>query len=218
MLILRLFSIALVASAFLLAPQRANSDDPLKRKVSVEPQTARPVDYVASLLLLAGVAGGIEDYAPGCDSSQEIRMPPLGGTLEDGLSQLKGQDNSLRWRVQDDGILVSKNPPATSLLDTKVGDFKFYRHDNAEEPTDRLLNLPIVKGRLSALSLTLLPPEIGFAQARVERRPEDQVVLKGTTLREALNAIARADHPRVWLFEQRPCEGQTVLRIQWLVK
>ena len=218
MLVSRVLSVALLAFAFLSGPQHPAGDDPLKRKVSVEPQTARPVDYVASLLLLAGVAGGIEDYPSGCDSSQEIRMPPLDGTLEDGLSQLKGQDNSLRWRVQDDGILVSKNPPATSLLDTKVGDFKFYRHDNAEEPTDRLLSLPIVKGRISTLNLTLLPPEIGFAQARVERRPEDQVVLKDTTLREALNAIARADHPRVWLFEQRPCEGQTFLRIQWLVK
>jgi hypothetical protein len=199
-------------------PQTPQHVNPLESKLVTGSQTTTSVNHISSLLRLARVWGGIESYGTDCAPPAEYRIPPIEGTLQDGLVQLKSQDNSLIWKIQGDGILISRHPQLTSILDTKLSEFSFYGSDAPDKTTDRLLNLPVVKDQIARLKLTLRPPELGFAQLPVNAGPQKQISLKSLTLRQALNAIAGADHPRVWLYEQSTCAGQTTILVQWLVK
>jgi hypothetical protein len=198
--------------------QDTRQTDPTERRVRIDPQTTTTINYVSALLQQAGLWGGIEDYRSDCSPDPEMRMPLLDGTVQDALTQLRGQDNAINWKVQGDGIVVSRRATKTWLLDTRIGDFTFYKRDHPEKSTDKLLNLPTVKEEMSRLNLALRPPEIGFAQPPIDTLPEGRVLLKEATFRDVLNAIARVDHPRVWLFRQTTCSGQTTLLIQWVVK
>lgn len=197
------------------APQLAS---PLEKRLAIDSQTTTSVNHISALLRRAGAWGGIESYDSDCRQAPEYRIPSLDGTLEDGFVQLKSQDNSLSWKVQDDGILISRHAQETSLLNTKLPELKFYRHDAPEKSTDKLLNSPAIKDQVTRLKLTLRSPELGFAQLPAHVGSEEQIIPKDFTLRQALNAIAKADHPRVWLFEQSTCAGQTTILVQWLVK
>ncbi|HYL62898.1 MAG TPA: hypothetical protein VE077_09770 [Candidatus Methylomirabilis sp.] len=192
--------------------------NPLEKKLAVDSQTTTSVNHVSALLRRAGVWGGIESYDTDCGSPLEYRIPSLDGTVRDGLVQLKSQDNSLSWKVQGDGILISRHAQETSLLDAMVPDLTFYGRDPADKSTDKLLNLPAVKDQMTKLKLTLRSPELGFAQLPAHVSSVEQITLKNLTLREALNAIAKSDRPRVWLFGQSACGGQTTVLVQWLVK
>jgi len=184
----------------------------------MEAQNTTSTNYLAALFRNAGLWGGIESYKSDCTVSPEMHLPAVSTNVGDALIHLRSQDNSVAWSVDGDGILVRKNAPTTSLLDTNVGDFSFNKHNRAEEPTARLLNLPTIRARMAELKLEGRAPEIGFAQAQPILKPEDQITLKDPTFRQALNSIASVNHGRVWLFEQTVCAGQNTLLIQWLVK
>lgn len=205
----------LAVTSTLQGPQ---SYDPTSKHVTVESQETTPINYISTLFRTADVWGGIENYRLDCAPKLEIHLPPTNGTLGDALMQLKAQDNSIQWRAEGGGIHVRIKQPATSLLDTDIGDFSFYKHDRAEQLTDRLLNLSAIRARETQLKLTPRAAELGFAQPRVAAVPADQVILHAANLRQALDAIASADHARVWLFEQNTCGDQTTFLIQWLVK
>ncbi|SRR6266403_1788318 len=191
---------------------------PTRKQVALEAQTATTTNYLATLFRNAGLWGGIESYKSGCAADPEMRLPALSTNVAEALANLSMQDNSLRWKVDGDGILVTKNAPANPLLDSRVGDFIFNKNSPPEEPTVRLLNLPIIRARMAEFKLTERPPEIGFAQAPVTLKAEDQISLRDPTFRQALNSIANVKHSRVWLFEQTTCSGRNTLLIQWLVK
>ena len=200
------------------APQTNHRTSSLEKRLAIGTQTTTSINHITTLLRQAGVWGEVETYHSDCAPPSEYRIPPFDGTLEEGLTQLRSQDNSLQWKAQDDGIVVSRNFPANSLLDAKLPQVTFLQGEPPEKSTDRLLNLSAVKNRMAELKLTLRPPELGFARLPVDAGSEKPVVLGGLTLRQALNAIARADHPRVWLFQQIACNGRTTVRVQWLVK
>lgn len=186
------------------------------RPVTTESQTASSLNHVSFLLGQAGVWGGIEDYRSDCGPEQVLRLPAIKGTLQDALTQLKAQDASIIWRAEDDGIQVRRNPPAKSILDVKINEFTFDKNSAPDKNTDALLGLPVVKQRIAALDFSIQSAELGFAQART--KSQDILTLRNISLREGLNAIARSPHPRVWLFRQTMCGGQTTLQVQWVVK
>lgn len=209
---------ATIAIALLVldVSQRGSVVNPSETRVAVEPQTTSSVNYASSLLRQANLWGGIEDYRTDCSPDVEMRLPPLTGTLKDALTQLEAQDTSLKWGVEEDGIFVRKNLPATSLLDTKIAQFTFDKNDSPDKATDALLSVPTVRSQIRTLNMSVRSPEPGFAQPKATS--ENRVTLTNVTFRQALNAIARATHPRVWLFRQTACGGQKTLLVQWVVK
>ena len=206
---------AVVATSASQSPQPAS---PLERELAIDSQITTSVNHISAMLRKAGVWGGIESYDTDCRPASEYRIPSLDGTLQNGLVQLKSQDSSLSWKVKGEGVLISQHAQLTSLLDTKVPELTFHGSDAADKSTDKLLNLPTIRDQMTKLKLTLRSPELGFAQLPAHPGSEEPITLKNITLREALNAIAKADHPRVWLFEQSACTGQTTILVQWLVK
>jgi hypothetical protein len=216
-----MFSTKLIAALSMLfalnwGSQTRTSHSTLATKLDVDSQSISSVNYVSFLLRQANAWGGIEEYT-GCDPDPDLRMPPLNGTLQDGLIQLRAQDTSLNWKAEQDGIVVSRNAPKESFLDTRIEKIEFAKFDPMDKITDALLNAPAVQRRITAQNLTVRSPELGFAQAKVDS--EEQLTLENVTLRQALNAVARSgSRPRVWLFRQTTCNGQKTILVQWLVR
>ena|SRR2546421_222358 len=190
----RLLILSLAANGAL---QTAVTQDPSGAQITLDSRTTSSVNHISILLRQAAVWGGIEDYRSDCGSDPDIRLPAVNGTLKEAFTQLMSQDASINWRAENDGILVRRNAPATSLLDTKITEFTFDTSDAPDKATDVLLNLPAVQRQITASNLSVRSPELGFAQAR--SKSQDILTLKDITLRQGLNAIARSTHPRVWL-------------------
>jgi hypothetical protein len=191
---------------------------PLQRRVSSDQATARLASHVASLLRKAGTWGGVEEYRPDCRADLETKMPAFEGTLQEGLLRLKGKTQSLSWRVDDGGVIVSNGFPATSILDSNVDQFTFNIYDPPDRITDLLLSQTKVASEIATRKLSVRSPELGFAQARVDS--QEKITLRNVSLRQTLNGIAHSIHarPRVWLFDETTCSGHSAILVQWLVK
>jgi len=99
---MRLFRLALqilwilLLAAIAASPEQPN---PMARRLKIEAQDTTSVSYVSMLLREAGLWGGIESYSRTCDADVRVRVPPLSGTVADGLSQLGSRDKSLSWHT-----------------------------------------------------------------------------------------------------------------------
>ncbi|MGH9701911.1 MAG: hypothetical protein ACRD4K_00940 [Candidatus Acidiferrales bacterium] len=143
-------------------------------------------------------------------------MPPLDGTLGDGLVRMHHLDKSLRWQIIGDGLAVVKGNPAHSILNSRIDQFSFNAYDLPDKITNDLLKNPPVASSIARQGFSVGSPEFGFAQASAES--EKKVTLNGITVREVLNTIAKSSHPRVWLLKQWSCDGRKELTINWIVK
>jgi hypothetical protein len=191
--------------------------DLLKKKISLDFQTARPMDYVALLLRQSRMASGMEEYGADCSDDPEARMPAFEGTLEEGLAHVRQLAPSLRWQVLKEGLVVVKGrTPSPSILDTKIDRFSFNVNDPPSKVTQVLLETPSVSRNIVDLGFAVGSPELGFAQAKT--CTETIVTLNDVTARAVLSAIANSPHPRVWLFRQTSCAGRKTLTINWVVK
>lgn len=217
MRILRVIGVAALLSAPAMGIGAAATDqNPLKKKLALETQAATPVAYLAVLLRQADTAGGIEDFEAGCGADPQIQMPALEGTLGDGLARVKQHVSGIRWEVLDEGLVVSKGSPVPSVLDTKIDQFSFNLNDPPNRITSDLLNSEALVNFISRQGFTVGSPELGFSQAKTE--PGRKVVLHNASVRQILNSIATTSHPRVWLYQQRNCNGRKTLTINWVVK
>lgn len=194
----------------------ADSDNILKKRLSIGSQTSTPVNYLALLLRESGAWGGIEDYESGCSGEPESQMPALDDTLGEGLVRIHQLEKSLKWQIIGDGLLVVKGSPAHSILDTKIAHFTFNVYDPPDKITSALLSSDPVASSIARQGFSVGSPELGFAQPRAES--EKQVTLSGVTVRQVLNSVAKSSHPRVWLFKQQICGGHKEITINWVVK
>jgi hypothetical protein len=191
--------------------------DVLKKEISLEIQTARPMEYAALLLRQSGISGGLEDYGASCSDDPEVRIPAIDGTLEEGLAHIRQLSPSLRWRVLKEGLVVVKGRPSVpSILDTKIDRFSFNVNEPPSRVTDALLATPSVSRNIADLGFSVGSPELGFAQAKTSAATI--VTFNNVTARAVLNAIANSPHPRVWLFRQKSCAGSKTLTINWVVR
>jgi hypothetical protein len=206
---------ALLALSFCLRVA-ASDDNILKKKISLQAQTARPTNYIVQLLREGGIPAGVEDFGVGCEEDSELQMPTVEGTLGDGLILTRQRVGALGWQLLGGSLLVVKGAPVPSVLDAQVEQFTFNSSDPPSKITNALLTIPAVAKSIAKLGVSMGSPELGFAQAKNES--DERVVLKNVTVREALNSIAKSAHPRVWLYRQRPCGGRQMVTINWVVK
>jgi len=222
--IIALMCLAIALSAFpsqsssQAAQFTAGTTSPLQRRVSSDAESDTLTEHIALLLQKAGTWGGIEDYDSGCVSDSERKIPAFDGTLEEGLTRLKKETSSLRWRIQDDGVLVSRGAVPTSTLDLIVDQFTFGVNDPPSRVTDALLSASSIAREMAAQKILVKTPELGFAQPKTAS--EENVTLTNVSLRQVLNTVAhlKESHHRVWLFEQMSCAGRKTVLIQWIVK
>ena len=211
---IRVLTIVAAAGLLIGLPQiiwsqkAADSTEILNRASDgVQLNNATTPDILAQALMNAGVPGGIAVKAY-CGGLQRRFLRPSKKTLRGVLDAVVSADLEYSWDV-DHGVVnfVSRdNEPL--FLKSKVSKLEI-RGAEPNEALSQLLSLPEVKkaarGELGFQTVTGGPYAFMMDGSQPERQ-KLSVSLTNVTVREALNAIARAHGSAVWiLVKQEDC-------------
>jgi len=137
----------------------------------------------------------------------------MGRKLRDVLDSIVWADSRYRW--EDRGGVVNLLPVAgePELLKTPIMEFHAADVLSAREALGILLSLPDVKKRMSDLNLkrgleVFVSPH-SLSPKRVS------IDCKNTTMRGALNAIARAEPNAIWEYYEFHCERRNEVLIRF---
>src|ERR1044071_8844039 len=183
------------------------SDAPLDRTVNgIDLEYSTTPDAFYASLGRTKVAGGMVKVV-NCegDTFKQI-WNPFGRPLRQVLDGIVAADPRYRWELNEGvvNLLLAKGDPA--LLGIHIKEFHVEKATEASEALGYLLALPEVKKGMANLNL-----KHGlniFVSPRSPHPKEFSVDCKGITLREALNAIAKAQGRAVWDYIEMHCDGK----------
>lgn len=119
---------------------------------------------------------------------------PLNKTLRQALDTIVEVDPRYRWQVVDEVINLLPATGEPALLQTRIKEFRVENISLAMDTLSPLLALPEVKKAMDDLHL-----KEGIAGFFTSPSPKPfSVKCENVTLRQALNAIARAEGRAVW--------------------
>jgi hypothetical protein len=179
------------------------------------------MNALTSALSAAHVPGGVATITA-CES-ENYDLAPVGSTLGDVLDAIVLANPQSRWFV-DDGVVnlvPSSNEP--TLLDAKIANFHGNYGKTQDDMLQKLLAMPEVKEAAARLQLSEGSTEIGLSSlARpgfeaTEPTKGYPLHLQNATVREILNALARAHGSAVWSYQERRCGGPKEFSIRFLV-
>lgn len=186
----------------------------LQRKVpgtELEFLSTRNVFY--SSLWLTQVPGGMATIA---DCEPETLMQswkPSNAALSQVLETLVATDPRYRWQMQNGVVNLLPATGEPPLLRIRINEFDVKDIASAREALAALLALPEVKQGMRDLNLK---PGIAIITGSSQPNPpKASVSQRGGTLRQALNAIARAQERAIWEYIERHCEGQDEIVIRF---
>lgn len=149
-----------------------------------------------------------------CEAETSKPTPEQRGvSLREALDALVSLDRRYRWQV-DDGVinlLPASDEPA--LLATQVPRFSVKKVLSAREALGQLLALDEIKSAMEELGL-----KSGIALFVSPGSPHPKafsVRVKDVTLRQALNAIARAQGTAIWEYIETHCQGRNEVVIRF---
>lgn len=209
--------VMLMHLAFAQSGQVAKTASPvsvLERQVpEVDSQYLTTVDAFSLALNYAGVPGGIIKIGNCEEDTFKQPLRTQGLSLREVLKTIATADPRYRW-VHEDGVvnlIPSMGEP--DLLKVRIAEFDAESVASADAALSRLLALPEVKGRIAELrlkhGLTLFVSPVSPNPTRFD------VHCKSVTLREALNAIARAQTRAVWDYVEIHCGGRDEVVIRF---
>ena len=159
-------------------------------------------------MLLAGGSPRVLD----CDGDYFKQVwSPLNKTLRWALDTIVEVDPRYRWQVVDQviNLLPAEREPA--LLQTRIKEFRAENISFAMDTVSPLLALPEVKKAMDDLHL-----KHGIAGFVTSPSPKPfSVKCENVTLRQALNAIARAEGRGVWDYTEIHCDGRNEVVIRF---
>lgn len=175
---------------------------------------------VINTLVSAGATGGVA-VVQDCNEPMRYTFTPGDSSLRGVLETIVSTDPRYVWEIKDDVINLIPRNGEPSFLIVRVSKLEI---NQAETPNE-------------ALSQLLATPEVRQAQLNLGRRfvqggiypfnPQDSVPkeakkisvnLKDTTVREALNTIARAHGDAVWMLTQGQCNGRKLFSIDFFAR
>lgn len=203
----------------------ARQEGTLDRSISISlggDETTRSA--FTSVLALAHAPGGIVQVLA-CDLEQKYKFAENSRSLRDALDNIVSTAPKHQWQL-DDGVInlipVDDMPP---LLNLRIREFNVVENTKTlSHVLDQLFRLPEVQERIYQLRLEEPRIHLGFTDLKrpgtVPDEPQSSLDIhcKNTTLRGALNAIARAHGSAVWSYEERHCNGRHQFRIDFVVQ
>lgn|SRR5262245_33469605 len=219
-----LIAILMIVSAVVSQNSKHLSADEVKgrqvRKIDLDQVTT--INAVTSALNAAHVPGGIATIT-NC-GPESFNLTPAGSTLGDVLDSIVAANPQYKWHV-DDGVVVNLVPASNepTLLDAAIANFEGEYGKTQDDILQKLLSMPEVKEARTRLHLREGFTEIGF---RPLARPGFEgpeptkgfaLHLRNTTVRDVLNALARAHGSAVWSYQEKRCGGQKEFSITFLV-
>lgn len=172
---------------------------------------------VVNALLDGRVPGGVAKVADCNDAvtySFRLRKYSLRGVLD----SIVATDRRYTWEVKDDviNVIPSNGPPP--FLAVHVSRFDLHNTESPEEALSQLLAVPEVKRAQLSLGPRAVQGRVSVFCPQgcpTEETKKISVSLKGATVRECLNAIARAHGNAVWWFRQSECGGRKTFSLDF---
>jgi len=186
-----------------------SAEEILSRRVGWTNPQSSEVFFVLPLdLHTARLPGGVFAVRR-CGELQPEFVPAEDSTLQNELNRIAKIMPDYQWAF-DDGVFnfLPKNY-APSPLDIPIAEFEA---DNvtAIEAYNQLYDRPEVKSGFASLGLH--EPEVGIVVgiiSQVKDQKHISIKLKSCTLRQALNAIVKADGSKVWMLSVYSCNGDS---------
>lgn len=168
--------------------------------------------FIRALSGVSAPGGLVQVFACEADASKPAPQQ-RGASLGQALDALVSLDRRYRWHV-DDGVinlLPASDEPA--LLRTQIARFSPRKVFSAREALSRLLTLDEIKGAMEELGLKA---GIAVFVSPGSRHPKAfSLSLMDVTLRQALNAIARAQGTGIWEYIETHCRGRNEVVIRF---
>jgi hypothetical protein len=170
-------------------------------------------------LLDADVSGGVAKVS-GCDERVKDSIRPYDRSLRGVLNAIVSTDSRYTWEIKDDVINVIPSSGLPAFLLVRVSKFELAEVDSPSEALSQLLAIPEVhQAQLSLGPRAVQGGAYVFCPGcPAKERKTFSVSVKGVTVRESLNAIARAHGSAVWSFRQSQCGGRRFFSLDFAAK
>lgn len=165
---------------------------------------------VVNALINAGAPGGVATVYD-CSPPATYSFTPRDSSLNGVLDSIVSADPRYRWEVRDRLINVLPRSGLPPFFAVRIPKFEISGAKTPNEALFQLLAIPEV--RQAQLNLGRHAVQGGVypfcPQGCLGKNTKEiSVSLKDVTVREALNAIARADGSAVWRFSRWECSGR----------
>lgn len=170
--------------------------------------TVTPREALLGVLRSRGAPGGLA-LLPQCGEEERLAVPG-GATLPELLDSLVAAVPQYKWQSEHGIVNIIPAGGVPPLLDVRVAHFRAARVKTPDEALGHLLETPEVREAMSR-------PDVGWRLLRgkfssyspnaegSEAAKSFSVSLDNLTVREALNAIARAHGRAMWTFRGNNC-------------
>jgi hypothetical protein len=174
---------------------------------------------VVNALLDAGVPGGVAKVSD-CNEAQTYSFSPRDSSLRGVLDSIVSTDPRYTWEVKDDVINVLPSNGLPPFFAIRISRFEISQVESPNEALARFLAIPEVqKAHLKLGPRAVQGGTYVFCPGCPPKETKKfSVSLQGVTLREALNAIARAHGSAVWWFRQSECGGRKSFSLDFAAK
>ena len=204
-------------------PQTSPSERILEQQVSgINLTNITITNAMTTLLSSIGVPGGIAIVTK-CGEDDKYTFVLSGSTLRNALDAIVAANPQYTWQVDDGLVSVSLIDGPPPMLDFHISELRLRGARTTNEAVNQLFTIPEIQKRIEALRLNYGFNRIGVSELRSPNSAfsteiqQYNLTLKNITVREALNAIARAHGKAVWEYRERNCNGKTEFQIHFLV-
>jgi hypothetical protein len=171
---------------------------------------------VVNALSKVSAPGGVATISD-C-TGQVSHVFPLGdSSLRGVLDSIVSIDPRYTWEIKDEVINVLPSNGLPPFFAVRISRFEISQVETPNEALSKLLSMPEV--RKARLNLGRRAVQGGVYVFCPECPPTEKkkisVNLKDITVREALNAIARAHGAAVWRFSQSKCSGSESFSLEF---
>jgi hypothetical protein len=213
--------LAVISLGYTSQTTAQESDEQLLERHVTLPELAHltTAGTVVQGLNTAGVPGGIINV-PDCEVPVRATFTPQGSTLRSVLDSVVSSDSQYQWEINRGVVNLLPRSGEPSFLKLRVRQFKAEQVGTVYEALDQLLATPELKKGMedSNLGSMVLRGGMGYYGQSKGRQQKFTISVENTTVREALNAIARAQGTAVWAYTQHQCKGTKSFSIDFLVR
>ena len=196
----------------------------LSRNVSWrEPESTETDIALVSDLETARIPGGMF-RARKCGDVEPKLIPAKDSTFQDELNRIANVKPEYQWAIDNGVFNFFPKFFTPSPLDISIAEFKV-ENEQVIQAYRKLLDTPDIKNGFARLGLhepavqvilggISTPPNIGGGSDPPHDPKRITLNLKNTTLREASNAIVRADGQKTWVLSVVSCKGDNTYASQ----
>jgi hypothetical protein len=193
-------------------PQEKSREDVLQRKVpGAELEYLTTTDVFHSSLGRVSVPGGMVRIFNCREDTIKHNWKAQGSTLAQTLDAIVAADSRYRWEIADGVVNLLPASGVPTLLRTRINEFHVESTTSSLDALLQLLKLPEVKEAMGSLHLKpgLMLVDYWSTPRQFSIRSED------VTLRQALNAISRANGRDIWEYVEIHCDGKDEVVIRF---